>query len=94
MSVVEIRLTATELSREMGAMRIWLDQHRFEPSGFSCLDDENAVVVRVQFKRADQAEAFATRFGGRANGPSARDDIEESLYGRLNIGLTRAGFVG
>jgi hypothetical protein len=69
MSAVELRLSASALPREMGAMRVWLDQHRFEPSSFSCRDVDDGVLVSLEFKIADQARAFAERFGGRAAGP-------------------------
>src|SRR2546421_12526087 len=67
MSAVELRLSSSDLPREMGAMRVWLDQHRFEPSGFSCRDVYDWVLVSLEFKIAHQARAFAERFGGRAD---------------------------
>jgi hypothetical protein len=70
MSAVELRLSQSALPREMGAMRVWLDQHRFEPSSFSCRDVDDGVVVSLEFKIASQAHAFAERFGGRADGPT------------------------
>jgi hypothetical protein len=70
MNAVELRLSSSELPREMGAMRIWLDQHRFELSGFSCRDVDDGVLVSLDFKIAYQAAAFAERFGGRADGAS------------------------
>ena len=70
MSAVELRLSPSDLPREMGAMRVWLDQHRFEPSGFSCRDVDDGVLVSLEFKIARQAVAFAERFGGRANAAS------------------------
>jgi hypothetical protein len=54
----------------MGAMRSWLDQHRFEPSGFSCRDVDDGVLISLEFKIAHQAAAFAERFGGRADAAS------------------------
>lgn len=70
MSAVELRVSPSDLPREMGAMRVWLDQHRFEPSSFSCRDVDDGMLVSLEFKIADQAHAFAERFGGRANRPS------------------------
>ncbi len=67
MSAVELRLSQSDLPREMGAMRVWLDQHRFEPSAFSCRDVDDGVLVSLEFKIAHQAHAFAERFGGRAD---------------------------
>ena len=64
MSAVELRLSPSDLPREMGAMRVWLDQHRFEPSGFSCRDVDDGVLVSLEFKIAHQAVAFAERRDG------------------------------
>jgi hypothetical protein len=69
MSTVEIRLSMDELCKQMAAMRIWLDERRSEPSGFSSHDDGRGVQVRIAFKTAREGEAFARRFGGRLNGP-------------------------
>jgi hypothetical protein len=75
MSAVELRLSPRDLPREMGAMRVWLDQHHFEPSSFSCRDVDDGVLVSLEFRIAHQAHAFAERFGGRANGPSVSSVI-------------------
>ena len=85
MSAVELRLSPADLPREMGAMRVWLDQHRFEPSGFSCRDVDDGVLVSLEFKIAHQAVAFAERFGGRADPasalPSATLDVSTGVIG-------------
>jgi hypothetical protein len=72
----------------MGAMRVWLDQHRFELSGFSCRDFDDGVLVSVEFKIANQAQAFAEHFGGRADGTS------ELPRATLDTGVSSAGVVG
>lgn len=75
MNTVEIRLPHHELSMQMGAMRVWLDAQGYESSGFSCNDAEDGVQIRLFFKAASQAQAFAERFGGRtpeAEGLTAR----------------------
>ncbi len=70
---VEIRLAREKLSERMAAMRIWLDAHRFEPSGFACHELRDDLIVSVGFSRADEARAFAERFAGQTNGrPEAR----------------------
>lgn len=75
MNVVEIHLNQSELPGEMGAMRLWLDEQGFESSGFSCRDDDHeGIDVRLLFKAAHQAQAFAERFGGRAIDPERRPD--------------------
>jgi hypothetical protein len=88
MSAVELRLSPGDLPREMGAMRIWLDQNRFEPSGFSCRDFDDEVLVSLEFKIASQAVAFAERFGGRA------DPAAELPTATLDAGVSASGVVG
>lgn len=88
MSAVELRLNPSDLPREMGAMRVWLDQHRFEPSAFSCRDVDEGVLVSLEFKIAHQAVAFAERFGGRA------DAISEPTPFTLGAGVSTAGVIG
>ena len=67
MRTVEISLRPSELSEQMAAMRVWLDERRFEPSCFSCYDSGLGVLVRIDFKIVREAEAFAERFGGQVN---------------------------
>jgi hypothetical protein len=69
MLTVEIRLQTGELCEQMAAMRMWLDERRWEPSSFSSHDDGRGIRVQVAFKIADEGEAFAQRFGGRLNRP-------------------------
>jgi hypothetical protein len=80
MSAVEIRLNQSELSREMAAMRVWLDEHRFEASRFSCHDNDGGMLVFLEFKLAHQAQAFAERFGGRAN-----DEVAVTRLSRVGV---------
>jgi hypothetical protein len=72
MRSVEMRLLPQELSRTMAAMRIWLDERRFEPSSFTSRDSGAEVLVRVDFKVAEEADAFAQRFGGSIDPTPAR----------------------
>jgi len=65
MYAVDIRVKAGELSWKMSEMRMWLDAYRFEPSTFSCHDLSFGMLVSVDFRESQQAEAFAERFGGR-----------------------------
>jgi hypothetical protein len=64
MRTVEMRLEPQELSGTMAAMRMWLDERRFEPSSFTCHDCGAGVLVRVDFKVAEEADAFGRCFGG------------------------------
>jgi hypothetical protein len=65
---VDIHVEQGDLSRQMSAMRIWLDEHRFEPSTFSCRDTDCGILVSIEFKVPREAEAFAEHFDGQANG--------------------------
>jgi hypothetical protein len=69
MRTVEIDLGPGELCEQMAAMRIWLDDRRWEPTAFSCRDYGRGVLVRIDFKVPQEGEAFARRFGGRLNDP-------------------------
>jgi hypothetical protein len=93
MSAVEILLSPADLSREMGAMRVWLDEHRVDVSGFSCSNEEDRVVVRVEFARAQEANAFANRFANGTAGPLA-DPAEGLARGTLVPGLSSSGVIG
>jgi hypothetical protein len=62
----------------MSAMRIWLDEHRFEPSTFFCRDTDDGTLVCIEFKAPREAEAFAEHFDGQAAGRSATDIREDS----------------
>jgi hypothetical protein len=94
MSAVEIRLDPSDLSREMSAMRVWLDQHRVDASSFSCRCDESGVVVCLEFARVDEAQAFADRFGGGANRPSTVDAAGELRDTALATGVSPSGTIG
>jgi hypothetical protein len=70
MRTVEINLEPGELCEQMAAMRIWLDNRRWEPSTFSCRSDGLGVLLRIDFKIEEEGEAFARQFGGRMNDPA------------------------
>jgi hypothetical protein len=91
MYAVDVRVQQGELSRKMSEMRIWLDEHRFEPSIFSCHDESFGVLVSVEFRIAQEAQAFAKRFDGRTNGRFAADVDEGSMRAG---GLSAYGVVG
>ncbi len=90
MRTVEMRLQPQELSETMAAMRIWLDERRFEPSSFTCHDCGSGVLVRIDFKVAEEADAFARCFGGSvdASPPSV---VGQALFGRGSRTDSRAG---
>ena len=84
MYAVDVHVEQGNLSRQMSAMRIWLDDHRFEPSTFSCRDTDRGMLVCVEFKVPREAEAFAEHFDGRANdrlGTGLGDESALSPFG-------------
>ena len=66
MQTVEVRIAADQLPQQMAAMRSWLDQHRFEPTTFSCDETpSDDIRVSITFGSGGAATAFAARFMGR-----------------------------
>jgi hypothetical protein len=89
MHTVEMRLQRNELSGLMAAMRTWLDERRFEPSSFSFHDSGTGVIVRIDFKVAAEADAFARRFAGRVDEALAAQAAQD-----LVSGISPHGVVG
>jgi len=85
MYLVDIRMQPRDLSQQMSAMRVWLDERRFEPSTFYCRDTDYGMLVSVEFKIPREAAAFAERFDGRANGRFAADIEEEPALSRYDV---------
>jgi hypothetical protein len=63
MRTVIIRLSAGDFSTTIVRMRDWLEKNRCEPTAYRYDQDEDAVVVSVDFAVDTQADAFAKRFG-------------------------------
>jgi hypothetical protein len=70
MQTVTIRVYTIDLSRDMVAMRRWLDRNGHEPARFDCDTRGDEVVLSVDFRSGAAAEAFAQRFDGES-GPQA-----------------------
>ena len=64
MQIVKVRVPAADLSRELAAMREWLDSTRYAPAKFDCNQDGVDVVLSVEFMLDEAARAFARRFDG------------------------------
>ena len=45
-------------------MRVWLDEHCYEPSSFTYFFLDPGMKIQVTFKFDREAEAFAQQFGG------------------------------
>jgi hypothetical protein len=94
MSIVEVRLPTSELSKQMATMRMWLDEQRFEPSRFACRKSRHGVSVSLEFKITHQAQEFAQRFGGRAAALPAAQPENEAAGKFLKVELPSQGIVG
>lgn len=70
MRTITIRVLAVDFAERIAAMRIWLDEHRVEPSRFKYSDDGNDLLIDVSFEVADDAAAFSVRFNGESTQPS------------------------
>ena len=68
MHTVEILLNQTDLRDQMSAMRVWLDERRYETSVFNYHQNIGGILLTVGFGLAEEAEAFANRFAGRLAG--------------------------
>jgi hypothetical protein len=66
MRTVIIRLSGEDFSAAIVRMRDWLKKHRCEPTGYRYDQDEDTVMVSVDFAVDAQAKAFARRFGGQS----------------------------
>jgi hypothetical protein len=55
---------SSELAARLTDMRVWLDEHRYEPSTFTYFFLDPGIKIRVLFKIDDEAEAFVQKFGG------------------------------
>ena len=64
MRSVTVRLRVAQFSATMTAMREWLDANRYEPALYKYDQNEDTVLVTVDFAAELAAEAFATRFDG------------------------------
>jgi hypothetical protein len=68
MRTVTIRVPAVDFAKRMTAMRIWLDEHQFEPSRFKYSEDGDDLLIDVGFNIAVEAAAFSARFNGASIG--------------------------
>jgi hypothetical protein len=77
MHTITVRLPADGFSAMMTTMREWLDSNNYAPTRFKYDQDEDAVVVSIDFQTDEAAKAFAGRFvaehGPRGSAPFAGD---------------------
>ena len=63
MRTVVLRLSGVEFPTAIVRMRDWLERNRCEPTGYRYDQDEDTVVLTVDFAVDAQAKAFVKRFG-------------------------------
>ena len=64
MRIAEVCIPDDNLVRRLTDIRVWLDEHRYQPSTFTYFFLHPRMMIRVLFKIDDEAEAFAQEFGG------------------------------
>jgi len=63
--VTEVRIPdGSDLVERLTDMRVWLDEHRYEPSTFTYFFVPPGMKIRVSFRVEDEAKEFAERFDG------------------------------
>ena len=68
MRTVIIRVPGEDFSTAIATMRDWLETHRYEPVVYRYHQNDDTIVMSVDFGVDAQAEAFAKRFGGQVSG--------------------------
>ena len=66
MRTVILRLSGEEFSTAIVKMRNWLEKNRCEPTGYRYNQDDDTVVLSVDFAVDAQAKAFVKRFGDQS----------------------------
>ena len=100
MRTVTIRTRGAGLSREMAAIREWLDPNQCEPARFHCDQNGDEVVLSVDFRVDTAAEAFgrrlltATDAGGsqKPNRPKGLKDLQCQLFRRRKQSLRSTAY--
>jgi hypothetical protein len=64
MHTITLRVRGVDFAERITAMRVWLDEHRFEPSRFKYSEEGNDLLIDVSFNVADEAAAFSAQFNG------------------------------
>jgi hypothetical protein len=67
MRTVIIRLSGKDFAPAIVRMRDWLEKYRCEPTAYRYDQDDDTVVVSVDFAVDAQAKAFAKHFDGQSD---------------------------
>ena len=62
MRTAEVCILGDNLVERLTDIRVWLDEHRYQPSSFTYFFLHPGMMIRVLFKIDDEAEAFAKEF--------------------------------
>ena len=62
--MAEVCIAGDNLVEGLTNLRVWLDEHGYQPSTFTYFFFHPGMMIRVLFKIDDEAEAFAKEFGG------------------------------
>jgi hypothetical protein len=66
MRTVTVRLSGENFSTAIVRIRDWVKKHRCEPTRYRYAQNDETVVMSVDFADHSQAKAFAKRFGGQS----------------------------
>ena len=64
MQTAEVCIPDDNLVERLTDLRVWLDEHRCQPSTFTYFFLHPEMMIRVLFEIDDEAKAFAQEFGG------------------------------
>jgi hypothetical protein len=67
MHTVTVRLSGEDFATAIVRMRDWLEKHRCEPTAYRYDQNDDTVVVSVNFTAETQAKAFAKHFDGQSD---------------------------
>jgi hypothetical protein len=81
MQTVRVRLPAGQFSAAMAAMREWLDRNRYEPAKFTYEQEDEAILVSVEFLEDGEGQTFANRFVADAENATGVIVIGTSVRG-------------
>jgi len=76
MRTVTVRVPAARFSAAMAAMREWLDRNRYEPAKFTYDQNDEAVIVSVEFLEDQEGDAFARHFAGEERHPATLLELQ------------------
>jgi hypothetical protein len=79
MHTVTIRLAADDFFTAIVSIRDWLEKNRCEPTGYRYDQDEDVVVMSVNFADHSQAKAFARRLVVKVGIGDLGSSVKKSL---------------